>query len=287
MKGIKKMNCKKVLLFGSAAAVVLCIVCCICIHFTQRHSIKTPDYRRTKVTVPYSEGMEFFLYHGNCYVFGGFVDQETVQPMLQRQLGVTASNELDLQKESLLTVDFNRLPDFTCMRPGIKLYSVNGYDEDFCLIGISEENDGTTQARIYESPYGLTVKNGKDFFDSKLHMGEVFSAYYSTNRIEGEKEALSGSELETVNAFIKSLETAKPYEFLDSFRGVPSDRYYTLVIANKANEIQKTLYLWKDGDNCFVAYGNTYKIIFTAEQQSFQALWKVFLSHNPLYCSAE
>lgn len=46
------------------------------------------------------------------------------------------------------------------------------------------------------------------------------------------------------------------------------DKRHTKV-TGKADGIQNILYLWKDGDDCFVAYGNTYKIVFTAEQQSF------------------
>lgn len=276
---------KNVIVLMGSAAVILSIIFWICLYYILTPVLEISYYEPIITVSGLADTFESFMYNGNYYVYsglltyenGGVVTEERLQEILDRELGVTVSEEVEAATErNAVHIDLRDYPDFTCRWEGLKIYALKGYDPSFRLVGIDESGDGRKQVRIYESPNSLKIRRGKDFF-SKLNIGEILSANYSTYQDENFKP-IDRTKLELIKVFVRDLDSAKPYKFVcRDYASTYHVQKYKMIHLGTDGVMDTGFALWKDGDNCFVSYVTlgSFEIVFTAEKDSFNRLWEI------------
>ncbi|MBE7056374.1 MAG: hypothetical protein E7388_02900 [Ruminococcaceae bacterium] len=272
---------KKLVSIASVAAIFLCVVSCVGISYVLAPAIKIPEKQIDVNSLMLADGPRFLIYNNKYYREDMLVDYEEALMLLDHELGTTNTDDWEFNKEAPSNDDIKTAPDLMSNFSNGKIYTLKTYDENFRLICLWEGYDSTKYASLYEAPpYGETIRKGKDFF-SKLNIGRAESAEYYSATIDNERnysssksQRIDENKLKIINDFLKKLSRAKPYDFEGFTSITPSDSYRTIIIDTN-NIIKTRLDIWKEGNDCFVAYGTSYKIVFKADKASFEKIWEI------------
>lgn len=174
-------------------------------------TVEIPESDNSGVT---ARMLPLFVYKGHIYIqsatsfetIDGTLNKEDVLALRGDYLGKTKGSIDEWSTQEEYTKEFA-----STIGEG-DVYTVKGYDSNHRLMVYYEYQDGNFGCELYDSFGGMTINSGADYF-TLLNLQDNVAAYQwqsFTSWNNGLNEVQQAADVDALNAFLESLNTAAP-----------------------------------------------------------------------------
>ncbi|SFC46521.1 hypothetical protein SAMN04488102_10781 [Alkalibacterium subtropicum] len=215
-----------------------------------------------------SSMVSLIVYKGNIYTQSDTtIDREDIRALQGEKLGETIPSIDEWSDQS------DYAEEFASTISQASVYSVEGYEESFRIMTLSEENEHV-DGMLFEKLNGLTVTRGEDVFGKLKIEGNIKAVQYrSFEGWDSKTDTFQTLENEAaVQSFITGLYNAVPVERTsenDPIGTMRSDETFKELVLNLKDGTEISLILLSDK---YVYYG-TMPVYFEMTDEAFSGLW--------------